>query len=147
GLDVLGQERGRSWRGLVAAEHGRVDEEVRNEGVACGSRHGQPDSSRRPTPRILLRPHVNSARSGEIATDWLAVYRRRGLQLSPYAVSPRYLRCCGGKEEAVAAAGDRGDETWLSPVVGQSRAQIADLAIDHVALGHVVCPTQGVENL
>jgi hypothetical protein len=25
GVDVLGQERGCGWRGLVAAEHGRVD--------------------------------------------------------------------------------------------------------------------------
>jgi hypothetical protein len=48
GVDVLGQERGCGWRALVAAEHSRVDEEVRNEGVACEGRHGQPDSSRRP---------------------------------------------------------------------------------------------------
>ena len=50
---MLGQERGRGWLGLVAAEHGRVDEEVRKEGVACRSRHGQPDSSRWPARRIL----------------------------------------------------------------------------------------------
>ena len=33
------------------------------------------------------------------------------------------------------------------PVVLESRAQVADLAIDHVALGHVVCPPQRVEDL
>ena len=60
---MLGQERGRGWRGLVAAEHGRVDEEVRNEGVACRGRHGQPASSRWPTRRILPRSLVMSARS------------------------------------------------------------------------------------
>ncbi len=45
---MLGQERGRASHSRVAAEHSRVDEEVRNEGVACVGRHGQPDSSRRP---------------------------------------------------------------------------------------------------
>lgn len=40
-VDVLGQERGCGWRHMAATEHGRVDEEVRNEWVACGGRHRQ----------------------------------------------------------------------------------------------------------
>jgi hypothetical protein len=48
GVDVLGQERGGGWRGLVAAQHRRVDKEVRKERVTFRGRHGQPDSSRWP---------------------------------------------------------------------------------------------------
>jgi hypothetical protein len=42
GMGVLFQALDCGWCGIAAAtEHSRLDEEKRNEGVACGNRHGQ----------------------------------------------------------------------------------------------------------
>src|ERR1700730_1599649 len=41
---------------------------------------------------------------------------------------------------------DSGDETWLPPVVVESRPQVTDLTIDHVALSDVVSPPQRVND-
>jgi hypothetical protein len=44
-------------------------------------------------------------------------------------------------------AWDRSDEAWLAPVVVQSRAQVADLTVDDVALRDVIRAPQRVEDL
>lgn len=41
----------------------------------------------------------------------------------------------------------RGDEVWLPPVVVESSAQVLELAVDHVAPGHIVRPPERIENL
>src|SRR5664280_16492 len=52
-----------------------------------------------------------------------------------------------GRDEAVALAGDGGDEARVAVVVLERDAQAADVAVDDVALGHEVHAPDGVEDL
>src|SRR5205823_2128171 len=51
------------------------------------------------------------------------------------------------RQEPIAAAGHRGDEARLPPIVLESGSQVANLAVYHVALGHVVHAPQRVQDL
>src|SRR6202142_1395795 len=52
-----------------------------------------------------------------------------------------------GRDEAVALAGDGGDEARVAVVVLELDAQAADVAVDDVALGHEVGAPDRVEDL
>src|SRR5665811_2267280 len=52
-----------------------------------------------------------------------------------------------GRDEAIALAGDGGDEARVAVVVLELDAQAPDVAVDDVALGHEVHAPDRVENL
>src|SRR5664280_2251585 len=66
---------------------------------------------------------------------------------SPWIASPCPPGVGEGGDEAVALAGDGGDEARVAVVVLELDAQAADVAVDDVALGHEVHAPDGVEDL
>src|SRR2546426_5806395 len=57
------------------------------------------------------------------------------------------LRGRGRRDEAIAATGDGGYVLWPARMVLQLDAQVADVAVNHIALGHIVDPPEVVQNL
>src|SRR5207249_10620707 len=121
---VFCQALGCGWRGLAAAEHGRVAEEVRSDGVACAGRHGRPASSRWPTTRILPRPLC-------MRQSRMALMRRDPPVASvPWARLPASAsfrnRCEAGIPTRRRATTERADHAALSPGFGRLRAQVLE---------------------
>ena len=49
--------------------------------------------------------------------------------------------------ETIAAAGDSGDVLWFARIVLQLDAEIANVAVDNIVLGHVIGSSEIVQNL
>src|SRR5688572_10595830 len=87
------------------------------------------------------------------STRWI---RTVGTGTGITADSERGLRRCGVRSGGARRLRERGDEPiplprhgrdepWLAPVVLELCAEVADMAVDDVALGHVVDVPEGVQ--
>src|SRR5581483_6522946 len=88
-----------------------------------------------------------NARPGPLSAQWSRAYGVSGERRAAPVSGRRFVHFGKGGNKSITLAGLGFDETGLAPIVLQLRPQIPDMAVDHVALGHVIDAPQRVHNL